>query len=219
MARHPLSRACIPKLAAALGERLPGEEAHRNMAVKPRILPPGLWQRTARREGAVIMLLYPVDEQLHLPLTVRSRHLRDHSGQISLPGGRSEPGDISLWETAVRETQEEVGIDPDAIVPLGRLTPVEIPVSGFVVHPFVGHLAWRPRFQLQTAEVEGLIELPLHVLLDPAARDSEIWELHGQRASVPFYRYEDHVIWGATAMMLHELEVILDRVSQDCAMQ
>ena len=144
-----------------------------------------------------------------MPLIRRSAALLQHSGQVALPGGGYEPQDESLWHTAIREAQEEIGVDGEELRYLGALTSLEVPVSSNLVQPFVAYALGRPRFQLQAEEVAGLIELPLSVLLDDEAKQVEDWELPGRRARVPFYRYQDAIIWGATAMILSELEALL----------
>jgi len=118
-----------------------------------------------------------------------------------------------LWETALREAHEEIGVEPEAVRCLGALTVLEVPVSNNLVQPYIGYTATRPVFHLQDDEVAGLVELPLSVLLDDEARSVEEWELPGRRARVPFYRYQDAVIWGATAMILSELEALLRTVA------
>lgn len=197
------------RLADLLGEPLPGAPAQQAMAVVPRT------ERRAGAEGppirssAVLALIYPFSGQLWMPLIRRSTTMRQHGGQVALPGGGRDPEDDTLWHTALRETHEEIGVDPQAVRFLGALTALEIPVSNNLVQPYIGYTQTRPLFQLQEDEVSGLVELPLSVLLDDEARAVEEWELPGRRARVPFYRYQDAVIWGATAMILSELEALL----------
>lgn len=203
-----LGEELIPRLARALAGPLPGEAAHRAMAVTP----PPLHDRLREgppRMGAVLALLYPLSGELHLALTRRSARLRDHGGQISLPGGAREPQDASLWHTALREAAEEIGVVPTAVRRLGELTPIQVPASGYIVHPFVAYASERPDFRLQEAEVEALIELPLGALLAQDGRGVEEWQLADRVARVPFYRHGDVVIWGATAAILSELEALL----------
>jgi 8-oxo-dGTP pyrophosphatase MutT (NUDIX family) len=209
---HPrLIESPIEPLARALAGPLPGAAAHAAMTVTP---PPVRNRLTEEppRLGGVLALLYPLDGELHLALTRRSARLRHHGGQVSLPGGAQEPGDGTLWRTALREAAEEIGIIKGDVELVGALTPVEVPASGYVVHPFVAHAARRPAFCLQEDEVEELIELPLGALLAPDAKGVEPWQLHDRLARVPFYRHEGLIIWGATAMILSELEAVLRRV-------
>jgi 8-oxo-dGTP pyrophosphatase MutT (NUDIX family) len=188
---------------------LPGQEAQSRMSTRPRgpvsvsqaVHPP--------RQGAVLILLYPCEGQLCLPLTRRTERVAHHKGQISLPGGARDPQDDSFWETALRETLEEIGIAPQHVRRIGALSPLYIPNSNFDIHPFVGYIATPPAFVADAIEVAEIITLPLQTLLDPATKAEETWTLHGHEACVPFYRYQQHVIWGATAMVLSEFEVLL----------
>ena len=165
------------------------------------------------RSSAVLALIYPWSGQMWIPLIRRSAVLRHHGGQVALPGGGRDIGDASLWETALREAHEEIGVEPEVVRYLGALTALEVPVSNNLVQPYIGYSAMRPVFHLQDDEVAGLVELPLSVLLDDDARAVEEWELPGRRARVPFYRYQDAVIWGATAMILSELEALLRAIA------
>lgn len=158
------------------------------------------------RLGGVLLLLYCADDELHLVLTRRPDYDGVHSGQVSFPGGRHEPPE-TLATTALRETQEEIGIRVDEVELLGELTPLFVVPSNFEVHPFVGRYAGagRPRFSPDVREVAALLEVPLRLLLDPATRVEESMELRGGlRLRVPCFRVGQHVVWGATAMMLSE---------------
>jgi len=202
----------IARLRQNLACGLPGVPAQQAMAPVPRTpRAPGV-RREDLQPAAVLLLLYPCGGEVHLPLVLRSPTLRRHSGEVALPGGRQERGDSSLWDTALREAQEEIGIAPRMVSPVGALTPLEVPVSGYLVQPWVGVTQSRPRFHIEEREVAGLLELPASVLLDPSSHDVEQRELHGRPARVPVYRYEGTVIWGATAMILSEFEAILRRI-------
>lgn len=158
------------------------------------------------RVGAVMMLLYPVDDALHIVYTKRPDSLRDHSGQISFPGGRKDEGE-TLGEAALRELWEEVGVSAETITVLGSLTPLYILPSDFMVHPFVAYANVRPNFIPNPAEVATLIEAPLPTLLDPATRREEEWtfkQFNNRKMTVPFFHVDEHKIWGATAIMTGE---------------
>lgn len=164
------------------------------------------------RVGSILVLLYCQQDELHLVLTRRRDDLRSHAGQISFPGGKRER-DEALATTALRETQEEIGVAPTHLTLLGQLTPIYIMPSDFEVHPFV---AWykdgqRPIFQPAVTEVAEIIEAPLDHLLNPATRREEMWQLRGRDMLVPFFAIGSHKVWGATAMMLSEF---LERVYQ-----
>lgn len=158
------------------------------------------------RVGAVMMLIYPHHGELHVAYTKRPSSLKDHSGQISFPGGKVETGEEWV-ETALRETCEEVGVTADEIDVVGVLTEMYIPPSDFEVHPFVGWCVVRPNFRLNSAEVETLIEVPLALLLDPNTVKRETRLYNKQKnltMEVPYYHVFGHKIWGATAIMTGE---------------
>lgn len=160
----------------------------------------------APRLGGVLALLYCAEDELHLVFTKRPDYDGVHSGQVSFPGGRHEPPE-TLAATALRETGEEIGIPAAEVEILGSLTPLFVVPSNFEVHPFVGRFmgAGRPRFVPDVREVAAILEVPLRLLLDPATRVEESMELRGGlRMRVPCFRVGEHVIWGATAMMLSE---------------
>ncbi len=169
------------------------------------------------RDGSVLILLYPGEGGLTLVLTRRTDTVEHHRSQISFPGGARENGE-PLVATALREAEEEVGIPPSAVDVLGEMSPLRIPVSGFLVHPFVGFTPGRPEYRLDPREVAGVIEARLAHLLDPERRREEEQEFRGRRVMVPFYDLpgvERPPLWGATAMMLSALieriRVVLQR--------
>ena len=157
------------------------------------------------RIGAVLVLLYCREDEMHLVLTKRQNDLHSHAGQVSFPGGRQEAAE-TLLTTALRETEEEVGIPTTAVQSLGQLTSIYIPPSGFLVHPFVG---WyqngrEPQFVPSEDEVAQIIEVPLTTLLDPKTAVSEPWDFKGHEIMVPYFAIQGHKVWGATAIMLSE---------------
>jgi 8-oxo-dGTP pyrophosphatase MutT (NUDIX family) len=158
----------------------------------------------------VLLLLYPLRGVLHIPLTVRTPELNHHSGQISLPGGGHEPQDHSFRETALRETQEELGIDPTTVEVLGPLTSLYIPPSNNVVHPFVAYTPLRPDFDPDPCEVARMLEVPLPLFLDPGTRREEEWERDGAPYHVPYYAIDAYQVWGATAIILAEFLALID---------
>ncbi|MDI7277425.1 MAG: CoA pyrophosphatase, partial [Anaerolineae bacterium] len=166
------------------------------------------------RDGAVLLLLYPREGALHLALTRRCDHLAAHAGQISLPGGLCEAEDPSLAAAALRETQEELGLAPQSLELLGQLTPVEIPVSGYRVHPWVAYSPAQPSFRPDPCEVAELLEVPLAQLLDPGTVGEEQRLIRGREVQVPFYRLGQHKVWGATAAVLAEFLALLRAASR-----
>ncbi len=184
-----------------LGSGLPGERAHRLMAPSMRgEKNPG----SSPVPAAVLVLLYPSGRETSLVFIKRNAYPGPHSAQVSFPGGRRECSDRSLEETALRETMEELGID-SRIEVLGKLTELHIPVSNFMVTPFIGWLDHSPRFDPDGTEVQYVIEIPLSRLLDPSCRDSEILYHHGTVIETPYFRAGEDKIWGATAMILSEV--------------
>lgn len=155
-------------------------------------------------EAAVLAIFYPLNGKLHLVFIKRNEYDGPHSAQISFPGGAREPGDLTLKDTALREAREEVGLTDDLQV-LGSLTPLHIPVSNYLVYPYVGWMTETPVFQPDPSEVQYLVEAPLDALLDPSNCHREIRYDHGMPVEAPFYRIGGEKIWGATAMILCEL--------------
>ena len=198
----------LEQVRRALQRPLPGLSAQLVMGVR-RIMTERIRPPEERRVGAVLILLYPLNDRLHLPLTRRTETVEYHKGQISLPGGAREPEDTSLADAAMRETEEELGVAPQQVEVLGRLSSLYIPPSNYCIHPLLGHTAVRPQFKPDSREVAEVLEMSLTHLLDMSSHEEEVWTVRGERVTVPFYRLGPNKVWGATAMVLHELETIL----------
>ena len=171
-------------LAAALAHPLPGLAAQRRLApVPPRDWPPGTTPRHVRN-AAGLLLLFPVGSLAHLVLTVRADTLGRHGGQVSLPGGVVESGE-TFEHAALREASEEIGLVTAEVQTLGSLTPVDIPVSGFRLHPIVGTISARPDLAPSDGEVARILEIPVGELMNPARfawRDARTRRTHVPRA-------------------------------------
>jgi 8-oxo-dGTP pyrophosphatase MutT (NUDIX family) len=164
------------------------------------------------RPAATLLLLYPgPDGELRLPLTVRNAALRDHAGEVSLPGGAVEEADASRQDTALRETLEEIGVAPEGVGILGALDDIWIPVTNFSLRPFVGALPTRPETAPQTDEVALIVELPLRELLHEGAVTDEIVHGPGWTLRVGGYRAEGQLVWGATARTLAMFASVLQQ--------
>jgi 8-oxo-dGTP pyrophosphatase MutT (NUDIX family) len=196
------------ELRRRLAAELPGPRAHLRLAPRPR---PG-WtpghQPLGSRPGAALALLYPEGTAVRIVLTVRSRDLPIHRGQVSFPGGMVEAGETPA-EAALREAHEETGIDPAAVRLVGTLTPVFIPVSGFLLRPFVGVSDAAPVLRPEAGEVERILTPSLQDLGDPARRGSTVRELLGVDRVTPHFVVAQEEVWGATAMVLAELLWVL----------
>jgi 8-oxo-dGTP pyrophosphatase MutT (NUDIX family) len=168
--------------------------------------------RSGTRPSAVLVLLYPRGGEPHLVLTRRTPHLAQHSGQISLPGGRIDPLDFSAAEAALRETREELGVATDDLELLGPLMarydppePYYVQASNSIVVPFVAFSPSKLTFVPNPAEVAEVIELPLRHLLEVSSVDEENWLLRGEWRRIGFYRFGPYKIWGATARILRQV--------------
>jgi len=192
-------------LEQRLREEKPGLEAQLKMAPDHRRHDKTFRevQDTCLRAG-VLVLIYPREGSSHLVLTRRTANVLHHQAQISFPGGQIDEPESPI-ETALREGEEELAIRPDEVQVLGELTPLYIPPSNYCIYPIVAAAEKRPGFRPSPREVAEVIEVPLGHLLDPKNVKREIWPLHGLDVRVPYYHFQGHKIWGATAMVLAEL--------------
>ncbi len=205
------NRAVLERIKEGLRAPLPGIPAQLLMAPTPL---PGRKayfevEGTSLKAG-VLVLLYEREGRLSLLLTRRTELVLHHRGQISFPGGEQHPGE-SLEATALREAEEELGVPLDAASVLGRLTPLYIPPSNYCIYPTVAFLPGPPpSLKPQPDEVAEAIEVPLDHLANPVHRRRETWTIGERTADVPFYEFNGHKIWGATAMVLAEFLTLLE---------
>jgi 8-oxo-dGTP pyrophosphatase MutT (NUDIX family) len=202
----------VPKLMTA---ELPAEVSHIKMAPLERIESLKNFDIGIKKPkiAAVMMLFYPKNGITHLVLIVRNSYKGVHSAQIAFPGGKYEAQDEIFENTALRETHEEVGIHPNNMEIIKTFTPMYIPPSDFMVHPFLGISKEEIVFIPDPKEVANIIELPLTVFLsDTIITDTKLTTSYANDISVPAFKIEEHIVWGATAMMLSELKDVLKNV-------
>ena len=165
------------------------------------------------RKAAVMMLFYPKNEKTHLVLIIRNSYFGVHSSQIAFPGGKVEHNDESIEYTALRETEEEIGIPIDKITVIKAFTEVYIPPSNFMVFPFLGYCKEELVFKPDPKEVAGILELSLADFLDENAIVNKTMSTsYSANILVPAFKIQEHYVWGATAMMMSELKEILKKV-------
>ncbi len=169
--------------------------------------------------AAVMILIYPSDDgSLNTVLTLRAAGLRGHSGQVSFPGGRQDPEDEDLSETARRETCEEIGVCGERLTILGQFPQFYIPASHHEVCPVIGHYDGSPVFAPNPVEVAEVFSFALEDLLKPRFKSVERRRICGYDVRVPYYDVRGHKVWGATAMLLSELEGRLRHVLPQSAL-
>jgi len=156
----------------------------------------------AHRRAAVLVPLFVREGSLWVLFTRRTETVEQHRGQISFPGGGQEAGDATLWDTALRESEEEIGLSPADAIRLGSLSPI-VTVTNFYVEPYVAAIPQPYVYRPQEAEIAELLEVPVPALMDPAILEKKPYP--GRDEPVLFYHYGKQVIWGATARMLSEL--------------
>ena len=192
------------ELQAKLKQPLPGAAAHEAMMARSvsrmRTLPN---ERT--RRSAVLILFYPYQNEIYLPLILRPKYDGVHAGQMAFPGGRYEQWDESLIRTALRESQEEIGLRLTDVTVLGTLTELFIPPSNFLVLPVVATLPHRPDFYPDPREVDQVFEIAFSELADENCLGESQIEIRGETIWAPHYSLRGLKVWGATAMMISEL--------------
>lgn len=199
-----------PQLAKCLADGLPGPAAQRpfapELAYGRHAGPPAF----GARQAAVLVLAYPHAGDWYVPTIVRTQAMKEHAGQIALPGGSVDAGETPA-QTALREFEEELGASPAEIDLLGPLTPIYVFNSNFYVHPFLGLCAARPDFKPNGNEVAEMVEIPLRTLLSRENHSSHKILRRGVTFSAPHIQIGQHRVWGATCMILAEVMALVSR--------
>lgn len=203
----------VPKITK---ETLPGTNSHIKMEPPERrnLIEQTDFSVVIPKKSAILLLLYPKNNRVHLALIMRNSYNGVHSAQIGLPGGKYEEIDETLQQTALRETYEEIGISSNQVIVFKELTELYIPPSNFMVQPFVGYCLDEISFVANPDEVTQIIEIPLsEILIEERIKNIEMATSYMKNVSVPSFKIENHIIWGATAMMLSELKDLFKNVS------
>jgi 8-oxo-dGTP pyrophosphatase MutT (NUDIX family) len=195
-------------LQSSLARELPGAAAHVHLAPIPRRQWPAGFNPARVRRAAGLLLVFPVHDHAHIVLTERAHTLERHGGQISLPGGVVEPGE-TFEHAALREAHEEIALPARGVTVIGALTPLDIPVSGFRLHPIVASAQKRPPLRPADGEVARIIDVRVDDLLRPETLTSTVRTREGHQVDAPAFRVSGVEIWGATAMVLSEFLVLL----------
>lgn len=200
-------------LQQAFIKELPGKDAHVRMAPQPLDLRrfTTTFSEPPKKSG-VLLLFYPDQGAVYFPLIKRPQYPGVHSGQVGFPGGKMEPSDPDILFTALREAEEEIGINASKVEVLGRLTDLYIPASNFLVSPVVGFVPEKPSFVPEQREVARIIVTEVISLFHPEVRkQTRLAVGGGMYLDTPYFAVEEEVVWGATAMILSELIQVLDQ--------
>jgi 8-oxo-dGTP pyrophosphatase MutT (NUDIX family) len=207
----------LQELAKQLGERLrlplPGGDAHEHFRAQPvgdvrplfnHSLPP--------KPGGVIILLYEDNGKIKFPLTKRAEYTGAHSAQVSFPGGKAEPGEDSI-ATALRECEEEIGIDRTHVKVIGKLSDFFVMPSNFMVTPVIAYVDHKPIFKPDPFEVARILEGEVdEIIEDRAVKQKEILAAGRFRMNAPHFEIGGEIVWGATAMMLNEFRILVREI-------
>jgi 8-oxo-dGTP pyrophosphatase MutT (NUDIX family) len=203
----------ITQLKITINNDLPGEESHQKMRViydQSIELP---FSKINSTQAAVLILLYLADNEIYFFLTKRTDELKHHKGQISLPGGTQE-GNEKLIDTALRETQEEIGINKTSISIIGTITPLFVPVTGFMIYPFIGYSLNKLNPKPDPVEVATIFSVNISDLLNKENRTTEQRNIRGYDVQVPYFKLNDYQVWGATSMILSEFRDLIKSINE-----
>lgn len=197
----------LERLGRLLEQPLPGVQAHELLMPEERkaLLRKPFDLSNARRAG-VLVLLYPENEETRIVFIKRSEYEGVHSGQIAFPGGQYEKYDDNLQKTALRETEEEIGVNQDSINILGSLSEIYIPPSNYLVLPVIGWVNYIPEFNPDPSEVERVLTFSFDDFMKSSAFKTEtIRTSEYLIRDIPCFKVDGHIIWGATSMIMSEL--------------
>jgi len=204
----------VKALEQKLRAPLPGFEAYKVMM--PHLRNPErykLQDKSKARNGGVLILLYLDEGKIMLPLMKRPEYDGVHGGQVSFPGGKKETGDKDLIETALREANEEIGVDISKVTVIGTLSKFYLSASNFNVLPVVGFVDGKPNFVPEPVEVEQILETELkHLQKAATKKETELLIRNTYKLKTPYFDVQGHVVWGATAMMLSELLAVVEEI-------
>jgi len=203
----------ITQLKITINKDIPGEESHQKMRViydQSIELP---FSKINSIPAAVLILLYLADNEIYFFLTKRTDELKHHKGQISLPGGTQE-GNEKLIDTALRETQEEIGINKTSISIIGTITPLFVPVTGFMIYPFIGYSLNKLNPKPDPVEVATIFSVNISDLLNKENRTTEQRNIRGYDVQVPYFKLNDYQVWGATSMILSEFRDLIKSINE-----
>ena len=204
----------ITQLEITITNYLPGEESQQKMRVNYDQSIELPFSKNNSTASAVLILLYLEDNEIHFFLTKRSNELEHHKGQISLPGGTQEENE-ELTHTALRETQEEIGINKTSISIIGSMTPLFVPVTGFMIHPFIGYSSNKLEPTPDSSEVEAIFSVNISDLLNETNQTIEKRNIRGYDVEVPYFKLNNYEVWGATSMILSEFRDLIKSINEE----
>ncbi len=203
----------ITQLEITITNDLPGEESQQKMRVNYDQSIELPFSEKNSTPAAVLILLYLEDNEIYFFLTKRTDELENHKGQISLPGGTQE-GNEKLIDTALRETQEEIGINKTSISIIGTITPLFVPVTGFMIYPFIGYSLNKLDPKLDPVEVAEIFSVNISDLLNKENQTIEQRNIRGYDLQVPYFKLNDYKVWGATSMILSEFRDLIKSINE-----
>jgi 8-oxo-dGTP pyrophosphatase MutT (NUDIX family) len=204
----------IQDIISALSLKLPAAKAHEKLLPEGRSLDFPYDKISTIKESAVLILLFKKEDELYLCLTRRNHNLKHHPGQISFPGGKIDHNDDDAIKTALRELNEETGVEGSIVSICGKLSDLYITVSNFLIHPVVGFLDHEPMFEMNHDEVDEIIVIPLVEFFGDKNITQSTVETPFGKIKAPCFSIDGHIIWGATAMIISELTELLSTFSR-----